>query len=55
MRQAGFLALQRDQGGSWRLSAELDVYKLAGQRARPEGVRIGFDVLDVKRIAPLAG
>jgi hypothetical protein len=52
LEQRGRLILQRDEGGTWRLSADPGAYKLVGRRVRLEGIRIGFDLLDVTRVAP---
>lgn len=50
LRQRGGLILQRDDGGRWRLSADADAEQLLGQRVRVEGLRSGFDLLEVTRI-----
>jgi hypothetical protein len=50
LRQGGALVLQRDDGGCWRLEADGDAWRLLGARVRVEGVRSGFDRLDVRRI-----
>jgi hypothetical protein len=50
LRQRGGLILQRDDGGRWRLDANLEAEQLLGQRVRIEAVRSGFDLLDVSRI-----
>ena len=42
--------LQRSDGGVWRLSLDPADCILLGQRVRLEGVRIGFDLLDVVKI-----
>ena len=43
------LVLRLDGGGRWRLSADAAVYQLVGRRVRINGVRIGFDLLDVAK------
>jgi len=50
LRQRGGLILQRDDGGRWRLDADLKFEHLLGSRVRVEGVRSGFDLLEVSRI-----
>ena len=52
LRQRGRLILLREDGGIWRLSADAEADQLLGRRVRLEGIRIGFDLLDVTRIAP---
>lgn len=52
LREGRFLILRRDDGGRWRLDADPDAEKLLGRRVRVEGVRSGFDLLDVRRITP---
>lgn len=44
------LMLRLDGGGRWRLSADATAYPLAGGRVRINGVRIGFDLLDVRNV-----
>lgn len=48
--QRGGIILQRDDGGRWRLVCDEDVESLLGSRVTVEGVRAGFDVIDVSRI-----
>jgi hypothetical protein len=50
LREGQFLILQRDVGGRWRLSADLGTERMLGQRVRIQGIRSGFDLLDVTRI-----
>jgi hypothetical protein len=50
LRQRGGLILQRDDGGRWRLHADPPEEELLGARVRVEGVRSGFDLLEVSRI-----
>ena len=45
------LVLRRDDGGEWRLDAPATADRMIGQRVRLEGVRDGFDLLAVTRIA----
>jgi hypothetical protein len=52
LRQRGKLILQRDNGGRWRLDADAEAEYYLGQRVAIEGIRSGFDVLDVIRLAP---
>jgi hypothetical protein len=49
-RDAGFLILQRDDGGQWRLEVDAPAERLLGRRVRIEGVRSGFDLLEVTGI-----
>lgn len=48
--QRGGIILQRDEGGRWRLACDEDVESLLGSRVTVEGVRSGFDLIDVIRI-----
>jgi hypothetical protein len=50
LREAGSLVLRRDDGGRWRLDAGRSAERLLGQRVRVQGIRSGFDLLDVQRI-----
>jgi hypothetical protein len=50
LAERGTLVLQLDGGGRWRLAATADVYARVGQRVRIEGVRAGFDLLDVQSV-----
>ncbi|WP_416385196.1 DUF5818 domain-containing protein [Sphingomonas sp. LY54] len=52
LRQRGRLILQRDNGGRWRLEADAETEQYVGQRVEIEGIRSGFDVLDVVRLGP---
>lgn len=52
LRQRGKLILQRDNGGRWRLEAEAGAEHYLGQRVAIEGIRSGFDVLEVVRLGP---
>lgn len=40
----------RDDGGRWRLDVGTRGHALVGKRVRVEGVRAGFDLLDVLSI-----
>jgi hypothetical protein len=51
LHQGRALLLQRDDGGCWRLQADADAWGLLGARVRVEGLRSGFDLLEVRRIA----
>ena len=46
------LVLEADGGGEWALDAPASAVKLIGLRVVVEGVRSGFDRLDVERIGP---
>ncbi len=50
LRQRGGIILQRDDGGRWRLTGDALPDELLGQRVRVEGIRSGFDLLEVSRI-----
>lgn len=50
LREGRWLVLARDEGGRWRLDADPKADRLLGQRVRIEGVRSGFDLLDVRSI-----
>ncbi|PWG03504.1 DUF5818 domain-containing protein [Sphingosinicella humi] len=52
LRQRGWLILQRDEGGRWRLEVSASFDDLLGSRVRVEGTRIDFDILEVARISP---
>ena len=51
----GGLELRIDGGGTWRLDAVGRARSLIDRRVRVEGVRSGFDLLDVAVIEPLRG
>lgn len=44
-------ALEVDGGGIWQLDVRRSARKLMGQRVTVEGIRSGFDLLDVERIS----
>ena len=46
----GLYALDRDEGGTWRLDLWTSAPRLVGHRVHIEGRRSGFDLLDVDRI-----
>ena len=50
LREGHWLVLARDEGGRWRLDADRKAERLVGERVRVEGVRSGFDLLDVLSI-----
>jgi len=50
LREHGQLILQRDDGGRWRLNADPEATGTLGSRVRVEGIRSGFDTLDVTLI-----
>lgn len=52
LRQRGDLILQRDDGGRWRLDGDAEAERMLGRRVRVEGIRSGFDLLEVTRIVP---
>lgn len=43
-------SLEVDGGGIWQLDVRRSARKLLGQRVTVEGIRSGFDLLDVERI-----
>lgn len=49
----GGLELRIDGGGAWRLDADGHATTFVGRRVRIEGVRSGFDLLDVSSITDL--
>lgn len=49
----GGLELRIDQGGTWRLDAGAKAFALVGRRVVVEGVRSGFDLLDVTSVVEL--
>lgn len=51
LRERGALILRRDDGGRWRLDADPGAERLLGRRVRVQGVRSGFDLLDVQAIS----
>lgn len=50
LRSNDQLVLRVDDGGCWRLSADLSARRLLGSRVDVVGVRAGFDLIDVERI-----
>jgi hypothetical protein len=52
LREGAWLILQRDDGGRWRLKADPGAEKMLGRRVQVDGVRSGFDGLDVALITP---
>jgi hypothetical protein len=52
LQQSGRLVLQRDDGGFWILEVDLTAERLLGRRVRIEGVRSGFNALEVTRLIP---
>jgi hypothetical protein len=50
LQQRGKPILQRDDGGFWILEVDRGAEELLGQRVRVEGVRSGFNSLEVSRI-----
>lgn len=50
LQQRGRLILQNDDGGFWILETDPGAEKMLGQRVRVEGIRSGFNSLDVARI-----
>lgn len=52
LSEAGRLVLRRDDGGAWRLDADSTVKTLVGRRVRVQGVRGGFDLIDVRSVTP---
>ncbi len=49
-RRGQELILQRDDGGFWILEIDPPAEQLLGSRVRVEGVRSGFNALEVSRI-----
>jgi hypothetical protein len=49
LKQRGRAILQRDDGGFWMLQVD-DPDELFGLRVRVEGIRSGFNSLEVSRI-----
>jgi hypothetical protein len=49
LKQRGRAILQRDDGGFWILETE-EAEPLLGLRVRVEGIRSGFNSLDVSRM-----
>lgn len=47
------LSLRVEGGGTWQLDGNRRMHALVNRRVRVEGVRSGFDLLDVVRIEPL--
>lgn len=52
LREGRWLILQRDDGGRWRLDADLGAERHLGRRVEVHGIRSGFDLLDVTSIKP---
>ncbi len=50
LRQRGRAILQRDDGGFWTLEGDEQPDELFGLRVRVEGIRSGFNSLEVSRI-----
>lgn len=50
LRDGLWLILQLDGGGHWRLNAPSKAEPMVGCRVTLDGVRSGFNVLDVTRI-----
>ncbi|WP_255356005.1 DUF5818 domain-containing protein [Erythrobacter sp. AP23] len=48
-------SLEMDGGGVWQLDITRSARRYLGQRVTVEGVRSGFDLIDVHRIRPVAG
>lgn len=58
-REAGLLLTERGvpvlrtpDGGTWRLVIDRDARRLLGHRVELDGVRVGFDLLDVDACWP---
>jgi Protein of unknown function (DUF5818) len=45
--------LRPDTGGIWRLDLPPKFHSLIGRRVRVEGIRFGFDMLDVRSVTAL--
>ncbi|WP_394437583.1 DUF5818 domain-containing protein [Sphingobium naphthae] len=50
--QGIYPVLKIDEGGRWRLDTSCRYRHLVGQRVRVVGVRVDFDMLDVRRVDP---
>jgi hypothetical protein len=50
LRQRGRLILQKDDGGFWLLEADREAERMIGSRVRVDGIRSGFNVLEIARI-----
>lgn len=48
----GFFALHTDGGGVWQLDAPRRILPLVGKRVTVNGIRSGFDMIDVRDFAP---
>lgn len=45
-------SLETDSGGVWQLDVARSARRYLGQRVTVEGIRSGFDLLDVHRVGP---
>lgn len=45
-------SLEMDGGGVWQLDMPRPVHRYLGERVTVEGVRSGFDLIDVYRVGP---
>lgn len=52
LREGRWLILQRDDGGRWRIDADVGAERHLGCRVEVQGIRSGFDLLDVTSISP---
>ncbi len=50
MMDGSRIVLEADSGGIWELDADRPVGKLLGKRVRVQGIRSGFNLLDVECI-----
>lgn len=52
LHDRGQLCLRVDDGGTWCLQTDPDACRLVGRHVSLEGIRIGFDLLDVEAVWP---
>lgn len=50
MRSGESLVLELEDGGQWALDLNRSAHALVGRRVRLEGIRSGFNLIDVDRI-----
>lgn len=52
LNDRGRLFLRVDDGGTWRLQTDPRAFGQVGRRVSLEGIRVGFDLLDVEAVWP---